>query len=115
MRLRILSWEYQQSVPYLVQGVKRNRRLRGAVAGGNGSYIKSQRAKIWVAVRDEEGTVSEVDMYPIFKDWFMAEDLKITEGRVERLIEYFQRQEPFEARYMDTWDEPPVSIRSIVG
>ena len=70
VRGTITSFSYQQGTPgYLKQGVKGNRRPRGAVRGDNGSFIMAgDRPKVTVNVRTEDGKEQSVDMYRVIKD-----------------------------------------------
>ena len=52
----------------LVQGVKYGRVPRNAVAGGNGSFIVAERAKLILTVRTEEGKCIQKDIYLEVKD-----------------------------------------------
>ena len=53
----------------LVQGVKNGRVPRGAIAGGNGSFIVAERAKLILSLRDEDGHQVTKDIYCDVKDY----------------------------------------------
>ena len=53
----------------VVQGVKNGRVPTGAVAGGNGSFVVAERAKLILAVKDEAGCIVTKDIYLDVKDY----------------------------------------------
>ncbi len=53
----------------VVQGIKNGRVPSNAVAGGNGSFVVADRAKLILSVRDEEGQWLNKDIYLDVKDY----------------------------------------------
>lgn len=61
----------------LVQGVKRGRTPAHAVAGGNGSFIVAERAKLILSLKCDDGTCVQKDIYTDVKSY---SDKNITEN-----------------------------------
>lgn len=60
----------------LVQGVKHGQVPKNAVAGGNGSFIVAERARLILSVRTEQGKCVQKDIYLDVKEYSSR---KITE------------------------------------
>lgn len=114
MKLKITGFQYINSSTKLVQGVKGNRVPRGAIAGGNGSFIVPVHANVLVDLLDTEtGRTTTVDMYGDFKSALYQYGLgNLTATRAAKIIAYYQSIQPFDAPYWDTW--PGVDLRQIL-
>lgn len=83
-----LLWERAET-PYLKQGVKGNRRPKGALGGGNGSYmVKGQSAKLHLYVKGDDGKIYYSNIY----DRVMKETgfKNMTDKRYDKLYEKFK-------------------------
>lgn len=67
--IKVTGYRYVQGTPgYLKQGVKNHRTPRGAVNGGNGSFImKGEPAKAFLSW-NVDGEPAEKNIYPFIKD-----------------------------------------------
>lgn len=58
-----LTWEKAEPA-HLVQGVKGNRRPKGTLYGGNGSYmVAGESSKLYLYVEGEYGEIYHADIY----------------------------------------------------
>lgn len=69
----------------LVQGVKRGQRPKNAVAGGNGSWIVREPAKILLKVKDEKGKFDVLDVTKDLRRFFHTNEKCVTKSRVEEV------------------------------
>lgn len=67
----------------LVQGIKKGHRPKNAVAGGNGSWIVREPAKVLVKVKDEHGKFDVVDVTKDVRKFCYIREKCVTKSRVE--------------------------------
>ena len=66
--IKLINYRYVQATPAtLKQGVKNHRTPRGAVAGGNGSFIMPGNPPQINLLYTEDGTKSYTNIYPFVK------------------------------------------------
>ena len=86
MKATIDGFGYEKSTPaHMKQGVKGNYTPKGAVAGGNGTFIMAgDPPKVMVDCTNENGEQFSVDMYGVIK---MNSDRRVTEKYVNGLLD----------------------------
>ena len=77
----------------LVQGVKKGTRPKNAVAGGNGSWIIREPAKVLLKVKDEHGKFNVVDITKDVRKLFNATQKCMTKARVEEVCNKIMKAE----------------------
>lgn len=116
MYLKILDWQYVKgSGASLHQGVKNGRVPKHAVRGGNGSYIVSPPPQVMVKLmNDATGDVCTVDIYHCFKGQLMDAGYRMSKKNAQKMIKYYQSNEPFLAEDWNDWYGIP-NLYSLLG
>ena len=66
--VNVKGFQYEQSTPaYLKQGVKNKKTPKGAIGGGNGSFIMSGEPPKAIFIIEENGVEKHVNVYSMIK------------------------------------------------
>ena len=84
MEAKVQAYKYIAGSSRLIQGVKGGKTPDNAVAGGCGTFITREPAKVLVTMEDGEGNVFKKDIYPSLRKVYHADGKKVTEKRAEK-------------------------------
>ena len=94
MKVYLNGYEYVPSSSGFVQGVKYGKVPRGAVAGGNGSFIVASSPQIYlllVGVRGGRYKVDVTDDFVTYIHGYLGK--KVTEKQVRNIVAYLEGKE----------------------